>query len=383
MGTLPLMSLPAYGSRSIADVLPSVAALLGVATMDDRIQLTEQVGTADRACVLLIDGLGWDSFRDHQDRAPFLASLLPDGRALTSTFPSTTATSLASFGTGLTPGEHGIVGYLVRIPGEARLMQSLAWDASVDPRTWQPHPPVFEHAAADGVAVRHVGPSLHQGTGLTTAVLRGADYRPADTWGEIVEAVADAARDGSRSLTYVYYGDLDKTGHRRGCRSLAWQEQLAHVDFLAEQIAARLPAGTVFVVTADHGMVDIEAANRIDLDGAARHLRNGITLVGGEPRARHLYVERGAAYDVRDEWRAEVGDRMWIATREEAVQWGWFGGVVEARVAPRIGDVVAVARTDVAVVASQTEPAESRLVGVHGSCTRAEQDVPLLVTRTV
>jgi hypothetical protein len=50
-------------------------------------------------------------------------------------------------------------------------------------------------------------------------------------------------------------------------------------------------------------------------------------------------------------------------------------------VAPRIGDVVAAAYGDVAVIASEAEPLESALVGLHGSMTPAEQEVPLLIAR--
>ena len=45
----------------------------------------------------------------------------------------------------------------------------------------------------------------------------------------------------------------------------------------------------------------------------------------------------------------------------------------------RIGDVVAAAAGGTGIVATQAEPRESALVGMHGSLTSAEQLVPLLV----
>ena len=84
-----------------------------------------ELAPADRACVFLVDGLGWELLRAHPDEAPFLTSLLGtsfggSGRPLTAGFPSTTATSLASVGTGLPPGAHGLAGYTVREPGHRR-----------------------------------------------------------------------------------------------------------------------------------------------------------------------------------------------------------------------------------------------------------------------
>ena len=48
------------------------------------------------------------------------ASLLGDARPITSAVPSTTVTSLASLGTGLVPGQHGMVGYTSRVPSTGR-----------------------------------------------------------------------------------------------------------------------------------------------------------------------------------------------------------------------------------------------------------------------
>jgi len=174
----------------------------------------------------------------------------------------------------------------------------------------------------------------------------------------------------------VYAGDLDATGHAWGCSSAAWRFQLGHVDRLAEQLAGALPAGTVLYVTADHGMVDVPPELRADAD-VVPELRDGVALLGGEARARHIYVQPGATDDVVAAWRSVLGDRAWIASRAEAIEAGWFGPV-DNRCAARIGDVIAAARGRSAVVATIAEPRESALVGMHGSLTPAEQRVPLL-----
>jgi hypothetical protein len=76
-------------------------------------------------------------------------------------------------------------------------------------------------------------------------------------------------------------------------------------------------------------------------------------------------------------WRAELGDRAWVLSRDEAVAEGCFG-MVDPLVLGRVGDVVAIPRTDLAIVAAEAEPVESSLVGMHGSLVSAEQLVPLL-----
>ena len=100
-----------------------------------------------------------------------------------------------------------------------------------------------------------------------------------------------------------------------------------------------MPQNTVLHITADHGMVDVQPQDHIDLDDGAG-LRDGVALLGGEPRARHVYAEPGAAADVLAAWREILGSRAWVASRDEAIASGWFGPVAGPMVA-RVGDVVA------------------------------------------
>jgi hypothetical protein len=269
-----------------------------------------------------------------------------------------------------------VLGYTTRIPGTNELLNALKWHAGVDPATYQPHPTVFERAARAGVAVTVVGERKFRKSGLTAAGLRSPSFLNADTLGERVASAAEAA-SLDQSLVYVYDGDLDTTGHRVGCGSAAWQHQLTMVDRFAEELSDALPAGTTLVVTADHGMVDVDAANRIDVDDLPA-LRDGVALIGGEARFRHVYAEPGAAADVLAAWRKVLGARAIVLSREEAVDARWFGAV-EGRVLDRIGDVVASVGGDCAVEMRSVFPVEATLVGLHGALTADEMFVPLLV----
>jgi len=370
---LPIV--PSYGAAALADLSSSL-----LASLDPEAPSAQNVlglPPARRACLLIVDGLGWELLRDHPAAAPFLSELARNSRPITAGFPSTTVTSLGSICTGRPPGQHGILGYQVAIPGENRLLNGLRWDASVDPLTWQPLPTVYERATAAGIAAVHVAQGSFRGTGLTVATMRGADFRPANSMGALAAQGATALRENDRAFVTVYHGDLDGAGHVFGVASDAWYNQLAHVDKLAEQLAGTLPSGTMMYVTADHGMVDISADDKFDVD-AHPELRSGLALLGGEPRARHLYARRGAAADVLATWREVLGDRAWVLPRDEAISEGWFGQV-DAAMTSRIGDVVAAAGGSLALVATQAEPRESRLVGMHGSLTPAEQLVPALM----
>jgi hypothetical protein len=372
--TSPHVQLPRYGEGAISDVLPAILAAIGVRDEPDVFGLPRARGY----CVLLIDGLGWNLLRRHTADAPFLASLLPDARPLSVGAPSTTATSLTSFGTGLPPGRHGVVGYTSRRPGTTDvLLNALTWDPQVDPIAYQPHPTVFERALAAHIAVSVVSKRQFRDSGLTLAGLRGPRFRGADALGERVAAVAEELAANASGLVYVYDGDLDYTGHRQGCASAAWRHQLVQLDRFAEQIYDELSPGTGLVVTADHGMIDVPPESRIDVDDKPE-LREGVELIGGEARFRHVYVKPGALTDVRELWEHVVGEHAIIATREEAVAGGWFGAV-ESRVLDRIGDLLVVSHDAFAVELRSVFPFEAKLVGLHGALSDDELLVPLLV----
>lgn len=372
MSTIPTVH-PAYGVGSLTEVLPSVAAALGVPGETDLLGLPP----APRYAVLLLDGLGWNLLARHADAAPYLSSLLPSGRQLTVGVPSTTAVSLTSLGTGLPPGAHGIVGYSSRVPGTSLVLNALAWDAPVDPRRWQPHPTVFDRVAAAGVLTRNVSKARFERSGLTAAAFRGSSHRGADTVDERLDATRFAIREGGSALVYVYDSQLDFTGHVAGCESDRWRGELAEVDRFAERVRAALPRDAVLVVVADHGMVDIAPEQRIDID-AEPALTAGVEVLAGESRFRHLYCLPGAAGDVAAAYAARVKSDALVLTRAEAVERGWFGPV-SAQVMDRIGDVVVAALGPVALVAGTRLPQEAALVGLHGSLTADEMFVPLLV----
>lgn len=383
--SLDTAPVPEYGSGSLADLLPTLVAGQEVPGFTAAIP---ELTPADRNCVFLIDGLGWEQIKAHPDEAPFLHSLLPTsrggtGRPLTAGFPSTTATSLASVGTGLPPGEHGLPGYTARNPETGELMNQLRWNPWTAPKVWQPYPTVFQLADAAGVHTAQVSAPTFEQTPLTKVALSGGSFLGRLSGEDRMDVAAQRLAAGDRSLVYTYYSEVDGKGHRFGTDSDAWRGQLMYVDGLARRLAEQLPPRSALYITADHGMIDIpfDEQSRIDFD-EDWELSAGVALLGGEGRARHVYAVPGARADVLAVWREVLGEQFWVASRDEAIAAGWFGPTVDERVYGRIGDVVAAAHDDVIITASVNEPHESAMAGVHGSLTPVEQLVPLLEVRS-
>lgn len=382
---------PSYDTTSLAAVMPAAAGALGhdltTATGLTAAACRAALGLpdADRVVVVLVDGLGIRNLAERGGHAPFLRGLLREqGEAaatLTSSFPSTTAAGLSTFGTGTAPGRTGMLGYTQRNPATNRLASVVQWLDLGDPADVQREPTVFEALVAAGTLVTAPGPRKFAGSGMTQAALRGPAYVAAETFEQRVDATVAALRrpGGGQRLVYLYQGDVDKTGHGYGWDSWQWGDALESTDRELSRLLRSVPRGTLVLVTADHGQIKADLSTQWDV-ALDPELRPGVAMVGGEPRALHVYTDEGTdPADVARRWAGRLGDHAVVVPRERAVADGWFGPVAE-HVLPTVGDVVVAMTGAATVVDSRVHSAGARsLPGVHGSFTPHEMLVPLLM----
>lgn len=369
--TLPPSGHGLHGRARIDQVLPSVAAALGVPGHDRALDLP----AAPRYVVFLVDGLGLELLEKHPAEAPFLSSLtsVPD---VVCGVPSTTAVSLTSLGTGTRPGRHGVVGYTSRVPETGARLNLLKWDQPIDPAQWQPIPTVLESMLAAGVSTTSVNQAKFEGTGLTVCSQRGVPFLGVESIHQRLDVVLDVIESEPRAMTYAYESRLDFTGHARGTASQEWRDMLGTIDRELEELRRELPSDCVLLVTADHGMIDLPAEGRFDVDTEAPELLTDVTLLAGEARFRHLYTRAGAEQEVAARWRERLGDRVEVRVRDDAED--WFGPI-DASVRGRVGDVLVAALDDFAVFSSAEFPVEMKMTGFHGSITESELRIPVLV----
>ncbi|GAA2086766.1 alkaline phosphatase family protein [Brevibacterium salitolerans] len=376
---------PDYSGPLLSDVIPAAALAVGAEQILDaeaiaRARRIAPQAAARTAVVVLVDGMGSLLLRRRAAHAPFLRSLLRDEQLLSAGFPSTTANSLSSLGTGLLPGAHGVMGYRLLDPERDEVFNQLTGSEHVDGRAWVPDDTLFDRLTAGGVEAVNLGEPKFAGRGLNTGSMRGARFRGSQSLDERVRhAVEEAKRPGSR-VVYLYWGALDKTGHGRGVDSWEWLEQLEHVDEQLKVLANSLPADSTLLITADHGMVDVPHEGRLDL---AEHpdLRGLLRAVGGEPRAAHLYARPGAVAEAAAGLRERVAGKATVLTREEAVRAGLFGPVhtVRPENLPRVGDLLVIAGEGFGIVDSLSDSASAlSLLGHHGGVTAEELEIPLL-----
>ena len=356
----------------LVDVLGSAAAGLGVGGFSD----TLGFGDVQHAVICLLDGLGWSLLQEHAAHAPTLSAAA--GHPIASVFPTTTPSALGSFGTGLLPGAHGLVGASFLLPETNQVLSPLKWESNPSPIAVQPEPTIFEVVARQGIEVSSIGPAAYEQSGLTRAVLRGAEYRPAEDIAQRVRALQSATSRGGRSLTYVYWAEIDRVGHGSGAGSGPWLDALGRADGLVSALQAMLPRDSAMIVTADHGMVNCPPSSRIAIESHP-DLVADVLMIAGEPRVRHVYARPMHVPEVAARWSDRLGDRARVYTREQIIAEGLYGPT-DDDLAERIGDIVAVACGTTSLT-SVRDRRVSGLIGQHGALTLAEWEIPAVMFR--
>ena len=358
----------------LSDLSRSVFSTLGLSSTTDTLHIGSNPSM--RECIFLVDGLGKNAIDNYGSNYPNI-SALKYSQTLQATFPSTTATSLTSLGTGRRAGDHGMVGYTMRVPHSGvpeRLINALKWDERIDPYIWQPHQTLFESAVAEGIDVHSVAGKRYENTGFTRAALRGGIYHGANSPSDLIsETIAGLKRE--RSFVYLYVNDVDDASHNEGFGSERFLSALAKVDSLIGELCEKLPTGTRLWVTADHGMI-----NREDFIvlGKGNDLLENVDLLGGEPRSRYIYCQQEKVSQIRSRWEEELGEKVSIFTRDQAIADGLFGPHVSDSVRERIGDLIVVANGNFILVEPEREALQCAMVGHHGGLTPAEVEIPLL-----
>ena len=332
-----------------------------------------------RELLFLIDGFGFDTLATYSDAMPTMSRMFNHGTIKTA-FPSTTATSLATLTTGAMPGTHGMLGYTVQVPRSGgRLLNALKWDERVDPENWQPVETLFQRATAAGINATHVAAKRYENSGFTRAVFRGAHYKGANVVTDLISETK-AALQATPSFVYLYVNDLDTAGHSDGVGSDKWIAALTMIDQMVSSLMKEVPKGTRIWVTSDHGMINVEEKIIIGRDNP---LLQGVSVVAGEPRARHIYLESDspvARADAASIWQEYLQEKALVLTREQAISENLFGLEMTPDAFDRMGEIIAIARGGVVLLDADRADKEGAMIGHHGADSDIESQVGLLTT---
>lgn len=331
-----------------------------------------------RELLVLLDGCGTELLAQHRALTPTLRALESESRAVRTVAPSTTATAMVSLHTGCAPAQHGVFGYRTFDPSTGDAVHQLSGDGALRGEDWMPRPGLAERSARRFI---QIAPARHRRSLLSAMAYRGWELVPHAQHDRADVAVRALRRGGDSAVVHVHLDDVDHAGHVHGIDSDTWREALAAVDAELGVLLRRAPAGTRVRIIADHGMVDTDPENTVELDQHPR-LREAVQAIAGEPRAVLLRAPGHDPVQVAADAQELLGERGHALTTDQAEAaglWGEAGTALDERMRGRVGDVVILACGRWTVQCERLRPPkDSELIGVHGSLTSAESVVPLI-----
>jgi hypothetical protein len=328
--------------------------------------------------VILVDGLGVANIKAAGGHAGFLNQKLNSSKSLFSGFPTTTATSLASFATGKQSGDHAFIGYRV-FDREASKPINLLNDLGVEfpPEKYQDLQTISEQAANAGKKVLTVGPAEYAKSGFTAATMPASTYLAANTFQDRFE-MARTAISKPNALVYLYIPELDQLAHRFGTKSQNWLNTIEDLDSVLAAFVKSLPTTAGAILTADHGVIDVAQTSHVYLEQFES--MKDLAMIGGDPRVGFLYFDTGIDLAAkREALQADLGSLVEVVTVQELVNAGWYQPLSQAarKVAP---DLVLLPKGDRVVYHREFAKVKSMsMIGQHGGMSKAEWEVPLLV----
>jgi Type I phosphodiesterase / nucleotide pyrophosphatase len=379
------MLRPDYAGGGLANLIASIVEACGGTPRHAPLAAlpAHELREARNIVLLLIDGLG-----DHYLRREGVGGALHAGRrgAITSVFPSTTASAITTAHTGWTPLEHGLTGWWTLF-GEAGCVgaplpfqrRGEKAPLGVPPARVYRAPSLFDGLARRSIVVSHrsIVDSTYNSHHCGRAERRAYDKLE----GMVAETVAAVKSGTDAKYVYAYWPELDALSHRFGNASPQTGAHFKAVDAAFGEPQHQLAGtDTRVVATADHGFVDSVGADALELadaPGLAGLLRYPLC---GESRVAFCHVQEGREREFMQRAADWLGERARVCPSKELAAEGWFGpGEPHPRLAERMGDVTLVMNGRVTVKDWTPGEPRHRHVGHHGGTSDDEMLIPLIV----
>ena len=347
----------------------------------------EGLADARHVVLLVIDGLGQRT----------LASSPAGGHlrrhqvsTLRSVFPSTTATAITTFMTGLAPAQHGLTGWHMYLDEIADTLAILPLTSRGElarplppelPRQLFTYPTLFEQLDRQCWAL---APQSIAGSPFNSRHARGATTTAYTTPREMFEQLAELLKDSARPrYIYAYYPEIDTVSHRYGTYSAQAQQTLADFDTLFGDFLNEVQGTDSYILaTADHGFIDSPPERVVCLDDHPQLAALLARPLCGERRVAYAYVDENN----RPAFAAYMGEHLShcaeICTSVELIAAGWFGPPpFHPHLAARVGDYTLLMKDNWTIKDWLPGEKRHRMLGVHGGISGDEMLVPLVALK--
>jgi len=337
--------------------------------------------------IFLIDGMGYEKFIEMNKELNFENVV-----KVSSVFPTTTAAALTSWFTAKTPKEHGLLGYILYLREIGSIANMIEFSypgveggifSSMMKKRIHKLENVFDLLKNEGLYGGVLTHSTIANSGLSYFIHRNGHIMSYYYMGDLLATLKRRLSEDWQGILYIYWGYLDGLGHKKGPDSDAYEIELRRLlTELKRFLTESLNNETLFVITSDHGMVQVPSSNNNFLKPTDTFNRLLSSPPGGEMRMMYFYLSRRNNVELlKHYFDSNYPDSADFLTPREALDLELFGpGRMHPELYNRVGDVIMVARENNAFTYMYSG-GEERLLGMHGGLTKEELYVPAVFVR--
>lgn len=343
-----------------------------------------QIQANDRVVLFVLDGLGYE-YVTHQSGG-FLRE--HTHAPLHSVFPSTTATAISTFASGLAPRQHGLTGWFTYLAALGAVTAVLPFQARcgnvnfgrgvIDARAVFNWTPVYDLLDRNAFIVLPENISESTYSVATSGRAQRLSYESLE--GMFACVLKLLKQETKRTFIYAYWPSFDSLAHQFGVNSDRLAKHYSELDRAFAAFALDVDRySTLVLVTADHGLIDTAPDRVIHLEDHPELASCLLLPLCGEPRVAYCYLRSGMRQTFVSYIETHLAHACRAEPSHELLEQGYFGtGATHPDLTRRIGDFVLLMKENYVIKDCLLGESRFSQVGVHGGLTSTEMTVPLI-----
>jgi len=404
---------PCYENYCFSNIPSAVLYLFGLQKNSplsgilDKAEITP--ANSKKVVLFLIDGFGYKQWLEYADKYVFLKRFTKKGvvAPMTTVFPSTTAATLTTINSGLTPQEHGLPEWWVYFDELDKIIATLPFTplgeegrdtllkAGVDPKILFDGKTIYENLSKSKIPSFTFIRDTYAESAYSKSVHRGSEtisfINSSDLLVNLREKIAEVQ---TPAYFYVYWDVVDSISHAYGPHTEQYLTELNGFFYLMQEefiqkIDKDLAEKISILITADHGQVNINPKETIYLNQYPEVVDNfqigpsgNKILPWGNPRDVFLAVKPEKLNQVFEFLTKNLYNKITVMKTEKALKEGLFGqGDLHKKFKNRIGNILILPRGNSTVWYKHFKDEKIDLLGMHGGLSSDEMLIPFAVAK--
>ena len=341
---------------------------------------------SENILLIVLDGFGYEFLSNQQPDSIFHKHLK---QRMTSIFPSTTASAITAFATGMSTYEHALTGWFmylkeigassVILPFMSRFYPVDYYTAGIRTEKILNYRGFFEDIKREShiITKSFIKDSPYNNHSLVASQKHGYLTMRGFT-NQIVKAVKSSNK---KKYIYAYWPDFDKSSHRFGINGSETFEHYKMLDMEISKLADRLKGtDTQIIITADHGLLDTTPDKILHLNDFPQLQSMLSQPLAGEPRVPYCYVKSAKVKDFESYVNNEFAQYCQLFSAEELIETEIFGNQFEnPKLRDRIGDYILMMKDNYVLHDFLEGENIFEFIGYHGNTTPEEMYTPLIM----